>query len=256
VSKEFKLCLENVLPATPEEIWHAVATGPGNLGWLYPMEIEPWEGGVVSRGPCTVATWDPPRQFACRREDDEGFSMVLTYLVEDGSGDGSTLRTTLHWVQEGDVDGGWDTRTDAATEHAHFFHHTLGQYLRYFNGRAATYVEVGAPASSTSAGAFSVVRRGLGLDGAVQGDVVAFAPPGAPLGAGVADAAVDYLSPHFIGLRTAETLYRFFGRNAWGGRVGMSLHAFGDPVDEGMEGKSWAGWLDDLFSSPSPGEQE
>ena len=59
---------QTVLPAAPERVWSAVATGAGNLAWLFPMEIEPWVGGVVSRGPCTVTVWNPPSDFACVHE--------------------------------------------------------------------------------------------------------------------------------------------------------------------------------------------
>ncbi len=82
MAQEFEICKENELPATPEQVWEAVATGPGNLRWLFPMEIEPRVGGAVSRGPSTVTAWDPPWRFACRYESEEGLSAVLEYLIE------------------------------------------------------------------------------------------------------------------------------------------------------------------------------
>lgn len=31
------------VPGTPEEVWRAIATGPGNAAWLFPADIDPGE---------------------------------------------------------------------------------------------------------------------------------------------------------------------------------------------------------------------
>ncbi|MGW5347099.1 hypothetical protein [Streptomyces sp. HUAS TT3] len=44
MAREFEVRREQDLPATPEQVWDAVATGTGtgtgtgNLGWLHPMD--------------------------------------------------------------------------------------------------------------------------------------------------------------------------------------------------------------------------
>ncbi|MBV8543041.1 MAG: SRPBCC domain-containing protein [Pseudonocardiales bacterium] len=241
---EFTIRRENELPATPEQVWDAVATGPGNLGWLYPMEIEPREGGVVSRGPSTVTVWDPPRRFACRHESEDS-SSDLEYLIEAREDGGTVLHIVIHRVLSGSAGDDWAAKTDGADKHADFYHHTLGQYLRYFSGRPATFVQAQGPAAATEANAFTVLRRGLGLtDDIAEGDAVRLAPVGLdPL-----EAVVDYLNPHFIGLRTADGLYRFFGRNAWGIPVGLSHHLFAADVDQQQTEQAWRGWLDRVFA--------
>src|ERR1041384_2017826 len=50
MARELEVLREQDLPATPEQVWDAVATGAGNLGWLYPMEVEPRVGGKGTRG--------------------------------------------------------------------------------------------------------------------------------------------------------------------------------------------------------------
>ena len=35
------------VPGTPEEVWDAVATGPGVSSWFYPTDIDGQEGGEV-----------------------------------------------------------------------------------------------------------------------------------------------------------------------------------------------------------------
>lgn len=244
MAQELEIRRENELPAAPEQVWKAVTTGPGNLGWLFPMEIEPWEGGAVSRGPCTVTVWDPPRRFACRRETKEGFSATLEYVIEARDDGSSTLRAVIRWVNRGIIDDGWETKADAAEKTCDFYYHTLGQYLRYFSGRPATYVEAEQPAASTEANAFTVLRRGLGLtDDAVEGHAVRLAVPGLdPL-----DVVVDYLSAYFIGLRAADGLYCFFGRNAWGWPIVLRHHLFADDVEQEKTEQAWRRWLDGVF---------
>ena len=41
-------------------------------------------------------------------------------------------------------------------------------------------------------------------------------------------------------------LHRFFGRNAWGGPVGMSIHHFGD-VDVDAATRAWSDWLNGVY---------
>lgn len=243
--EKFEIRRENKLPATSKQVWEAIATNHGNLGWLRPREIEPREGGVITPGPCTVTAWDPPRRFAFRHDSEDGLSPVVDYRIEDQDSDSSVLRTVIHRVHNGVAGDDWKTTNDAADKHTDFYHHTLGQYLRYFSGRRATYLEAHGPAAATEKNAFTVLRRGLGLtDDTARGDVVQVAPAGLdPL-----KAVVDYLSPHFIGLRTADGLYRFFGRSAWGWPVGLSHHLFADDVDRSKNDQAWRVWLDEVFA--------
>jgi hypothetical protein len=192
-----------------------------------------------------VAVWDPPRKFACRLDRDDGFSHVLEYQLQARDGGTTVLRTAIHRVHTGTVDDVWKTSVAATGEYTDFYHHTLEQYLRYFTGRPATFVQASGPAAATEENAFTMLRRGLGLsDDVAQGDQVRLTPTGLdPL-----DAVVDYSTPHFIGLRTADGLYRFFGGNAWGMPVGLSLHLFADGVDQDKTEHAWRVWLDAVFA--------
>ena len=75
------------VPGTPEEVWEAIATGPGIACWFVPAEVDEREGGeiVTHHGPYgdsrgVVTAWEPPRRFAyeerewadgARRADDQ-----------------------------------------------------------------------------------------------------------------------------------------------------------------------------------------
>src|SRR5437773_11307916 len=69
----FEVKAEVTLDATPEEVWEAIATGPGIDTWFTGRnEVEPREGGttrmtmgdVSEEG--TVTAWDPGNRFAFR----------------------------------------------------------------------------------------------------------------------------------------------------------------------------------------------
>ena len=146
---------------------------------------------------------------------------------------------------------GWEDQYDAIDGHTDFYLHTLGQYLEHFNGRHASYV--GQPSAGIEGPAG---RRLAAGDGAAArrararrrrsrvGDRVH-----ASLGdAGMLDGVIDYSTPEFLGVRAADGLYRFFGRNHYGGVVGMSAHLFADGVDTARREAGLKAWLDGVYA--------
>lgn len=233
MSREFECKREVVLPASAEEVWAAVATAAGNEAWLFTNEIAPDGSGA--------SAWEPPHHFAVRTEQGDWFN-ALEYEIE--SMDGSS--TTLRYAHSGIFVDNWETQYDAVQQHTDFYLHTLSQYLQHFSGRPATYIGGGpgglqAPIASASPDGFRRMQKALGLTPAIaEGDTVTLTPDGLdPL-----DATIDYKQPNFLGARTDDGLYCFFGRNAFGAPVGMSIHLFAEDVDAEAVTKSWQRWLD------------
>jgi hypothetical protein len=240
---QFECRREIELPATPDQVWAAIATPEGNASWLFPSPIAPGQGSTSPDGSTTTA-WDPPRHFAVRTEQGDWFNF-LEFLIEGRQG-GTTL---LRYVHSGIFVDDWDTQYDAVQQHTDFYLHTLGQYLRYFSGRTATYIGGGpgglqGPPASAVPGSFQRLKRALGLAETVtEGEAAALAPRGLP----PLQAVVDYVRPNFLGLRTADGLYCFFGRDAFGAPVGVSIHLFADAVDAEQTAQAWQAWLDGAF---------
>jgi hypothetical protein len=89
------------------------------------------------------------------------------------------------------------------------------------------------------------LRAALGL----SPDAGVGEPVNASLGdAGTLDGVIDYSTPEFLGVRTADGLYRFFGRNHYGGVVGMSAHLFEDRVDAAAREAALKAWLDGVYT--------
>jgi len=239
--KEFRISREVELPAPPDAVFQAVATGEGVASWLFPAEIASGEGGEAPDGSKVIA-WDPPRQFSVRAEQPDGWFNQLDYRIE-ARGDGAILR----YVHSSVIDeADWDDQYDAADGHTDFYLHTLGQYLAHFSPRTATYVGGGpgglsGPEASMTPDAFVKLQAALGIpDGASVGGSVRLAHEDV-------DGVIDYRTEHFLGVRTGDALYRFFGRNAFGGPVGMSIHHFGPGIDAEQLGAGWTEWMKSVY---------
>ena len=224
--KPFEISREVELPGTPDAVFQAVATGEGNASWLFPTE-----GGEG------VVTADPPNRFTVRAEGPGGWFNQLDYRIE-AHGNGALLR----YVHSGVFDAeGWDDQYDAVNSHTDFYLHTLGEYLAHFSPRTATYVGGGpgglmGPEASMAPDAFDRLQAALGVpNGASEGESMRLAHADV-------DGVIDDRTDKFLGVRTDDALYRFFGRNAFGGPVGMSIHHFGD-VDAEKAGAGWTEWL-------------
>jgi uncharacterized protein YndB with AHSA1/START domain len=236
------------VPGTPEQVWEAIATGPGIDAWFMGRnEVEPREGGrtAMTIGPSTeegtVTAWDPPRRFAYggRYPDAEDF-MAFEWLIE-GRDDGTCV---LRLVQSGVLGDDWESEYDALDTGWDMFLHQLAQYLAWFRGRAAAPVMAVVPDAGDVEQIWPRLYDGLGLDGpATEGDKVRLTPEGLNPIEGV----VDYVSPDTLGVRTEDGLYRFVrGHN---GMVAAGHHLYADGVDADEAERAWQAWLGRLFQT-------
>jgi hypothetical protein len=169
---------------------------------------------------------------------------ALEFQIEAREGGTSVLR----YMHSGIFVDDWDSQLDAVQQHTDFYLHTLSEYLEHFCGRKVTYIGdvpggILGPPVSAGADGFERLQRALGVGGS-EGDAVTFALAGPAASAGV----IDYRRPNFLGVRSADALYRFFGRNAFGKPVGMSIHAFADDVDAEQVKGEWQRWLASVFA--------
>jgi len=237
MSHSFQVNREVVLPAGPEEVFAAVTSG--TAGWMFPVDVDP---GASAHGVGEPeVTWDPPNHFAVRVEGEDGWFNALDYIIEARDGGTASLR----YVHSGIFVGDWDDQYDGVGKHTDFYLHSLGQYLRYFPGRSAAYIALSGPVNSASAGSFDTLKSTIGVTGeSGEGDTVRIDVPGLdPI-----EAVVDYINPYFLGLRTDEALYRFYGRNAFGGTVDAAHHFFADGVDKAKTEQAWRTWLDEVYA--------
>lgn len=154
---ERKIEIDVEVPGTPEQVWDAIATGPGITSWFMPARVDGREGGDVVHGDShdfsstgTVIAWEPPARFAYEEGGelaggDEEQRIATEWLVEARSGGTCVVRVVMSGFGPGDefdkaiesVSSGW--RTALAD---------LRLYLTHFAGQHAAPIT----AASTIAG--------------------------------------------------------------------------------------------------------
>ncbi|WP_433241251.1 SRPBCC family protein [Streptosporangium sp. CA-135522] len=252
---DYELHMEVTLDATPEQVWEAIATGPGVDSWFMGRsQIEPREGGSVRTllggfvQESEVTAWEPNKRFGYRSgAGDDGSFLALEWLIEGRDGGSTVLRSVGSGFIGSDD---WEGEYDSLKQGGAFYFHNLIQYLTHFAGRTATPISTAHPRAGDAEHVMAVLRGGLGLAGEVKdGDPVRLAPGGLAPVDGVMDSpvdgVVDYATPQFLGVRTSDGLYRFF--HSRGGAAVVELHLFSDVDAREVEG-SWQSWLTHSFA--------
>lgn len=268
MSTQRRLELEVALDATPDQVWEAIATGPGISSWFVPTQVEPREGGTLKQDfgsgfavEGQVRAWQPGRRFAYGRYEPaegspeqpqpEGPDYAFEFLVEGRAGGGTVLR----FVQSGFVDAdGWEAEYDSFEHGWRLFFANLAAYLAHFAGRPVRNVMMMAFTPLEPPQAWAIFHRALGLSSRPrEGERVTLRPGGMAPVAGI----VDVESPRFLGVRTADALYRFGAEGAAGCGVSAYHYFFGDGpgVDVEAARESWQRWFDGLFSPQEVGGQ-
>ncbi|RJT92143.1 SRPBCC domain-containing protein [Cryobacterium melibiosiphilum] len=232
---DFKIVVEREFPATPEQVWQAVTAETS--AWLFPSEAMTGEELV----------WEPPTHHVNRMEGADGWFNQLEQEIEPRPNGRSFMRWAHSGVFPGEPVEGED-QEDGIHQHTVFYLHTLAEYLEHFAGRPVVFADVQGPEASMAPDGFQVVRAALG--------VAADAPVGSAASvtvAGLTGAIVDYNTANFLGLRTDAALYRFFGRNAFGGPVGMTVHDFAG-ADRDKLAATFQEWLTALYPGRPPRE--
>jgi uncharacterized protein YndB with AHSA1/START domain len=246
VGHEFEFGNEIAVDATPEQVWDAIATGPGVDSWFMGhTEVGSGEGGAVRTEfggfpmTSTVTAWEPPRRFAHDSGvADDGRFIAYEFLIE-GRAQGSTV---LRLVTSGFLPGeDWEAEFDAMTRGIQLFVRTLAEYLIHFAGRTATPVTAFGPNVADWDRAWRSLAAALGLDRpAAEGDRVRCTLDGRPI-----DGVVYLVNPDAVGVRAGDGLYRFM--RGLQGRVIGAHHLFADVEPQQTE-RAWVAWLDRVFA--------
>lgn len=237
----FEVLIETPIPGTPDQVWEAFTQRAD--AYLWPVTYEPRVGGAergLSRGGGVVTAWEPGHHFATRAERADGWWNQLDYWL-DQLADGTTWLRYHHRSVAADEEVA--EVLDGCRRHTDFYLHSLAEYVRWFSGRVPQYVSVEAGGAEPTAAAYAAL--GLGAPGSVAlGSRVTLADaPGGPV-----DGVVDYVSPSFLGIRTADAFVRIYGREPWNAPTEVALHLF----DPAADADAWRGWLEGaLAGSPA-----
>jgi len=248
------------VPGSPEEVWQAIATGPGISSWFVPTEFE-HVAGVPTKvmlhfGPgmdsiANVTAWDPPRRFAADSRDDMGPdapTIATEWTVEARSGGTCVVHVVHRWFADSDK---WDDQFEGSEQGWVAFFRILTLYLKHFRGEASFGVQSMAMASPPVSAAWDALTRPLGLAQAAEGQQVS-SPEGVPRLAGVVERAGPPEHPELL-LRLHEPtrgLAHLFAMPMGGATcLSVRLFLYGDAAKPiaARDEQAWQAWLTDRF---------
>src|SRR5437899_1540260 len=250
-------------PGTPEEVWQALATGPGISSWFVPTEIEERDGKPVAVkynfGPgveirSVVTAWDRPRTFA---QEAAGWSpdsppMATEWSIEARAG-GICIVRIVHSLFASTDD--WDNQLEGAASGWSGFLRTLRIYLTHFRGQRSAIMQVTTPVASTEAEAWETLTAALGVKGVSVGQRWTTPAGVSPLG-GVVELVTENPYDALLRLDKPGPGIAALGAVTYpGGQsvVAMNLYVYGDQAAATVarETPVWQAWLQERFPIPT-----
>jgi uncharacterized protein YndB with AHSA1/START domain len=184
--------VEVEVPGTPEEVWRAIASGPGVSSWFVPAEVDERVGGSVTAhfGPgmdsvATVTAWEPPHRFAAESPDfgPNAPTIATEWIVEARSG-GTCVVRVVHSLFASTDD--WDNQLESIESGWPAFFRILRLYLTHFSGKPCSRFQVTGFSAGPESKAWQALAGPLGLAGAIVGQR-RNTPAGVPPLAGVVE---------------------------------------------------------------------
>src|SRR6266478_5636479 len=254
--------IEIEVPGTPEEVWQAIATGPGISSWMVPAEFEEQGGKPVAVkmnfGPgmeirAVLTAWDPPRMFAGESPGwtPEMPSIATQWSVEACAGGVCVVRV-VHSLFASTDD--WDNQLEGTESGWPGFFRILRIYLTHFRGQRSAMMQWMAPAAGTEAEAWETLTAALGLEGVSAGQRWT-APAGVPALSGVVEHVTQRPCNALLRLEKPGPGTAALGAVNFGGQsmVTLNFYLYGDQAAGTIvrETPLWQAWIQQRFPTPS-----
>jgi uncharacterized protein YndB with AHSA1/START domain len=243
MGRSFENRSEAGVPASPDEVWAAIASGPGIDSWFMGRsEVQPGPDGTVRTvfgeyaPELGVTAWDPARRFAYRSgEAPDGRFIAYEFLIEGRAGGSTVLRTVTSGFLPGDD---WAEEFEAMTLGGEMYFRTLVEYLSHFAGRFAVPVTAFGPPGTAWPRDRALLSRALGLpEDPKPGDRATLIWNGT----GPIKGVLYFANAHTIGVRTHDALYRFL--RGFAKPAIAAHHLFAEDADLAQAERAWGIWL-------------
>ncbi|MPZ37551.1 MAG: SRPBCC domain-containing protein [Rhizobiales bacterium] len=250
--------MEFLVPGTPEQVWHAIATGPGMSSWFAGTTVEErvggaihfdFGGGVTSSG--KVTEWQPPHRLVYEESGWSGEAPPLaTEMVVTARSGGKCVVRMVHSLFT--TDDQWDDQVEGFEAGWPAFVEVLRIYLGHFARSKAAAVRVSGPYPGSEAEAWKVLTNTLGLSGA-NVEERRVAQDGAPMFAGTIDRVHQDHNCRDVMIRLDQPGpgVALVGTYRWGDqtRAAVSLFFYGDAAS-GVAAQAepqWTKWIETHF---------
>jgi uncharacterized protein YndB with AHSA1/START domain len=254
--------IEVEVPGTPEEVWQAIATGPGISSWFVPTEFEERDGKPVAvkvnMGPgmesrSAVTAWEPPRMWAAQADGWAPGSPPLAneWSVEARGGGICIVRIVQSLFASTDD---WDYQLEGAKSGLPGFLRTLRIYLTHFRGQRSALMQRMAPAAGTEAEAWETLTAALGVKGLSVGQR-STSPRGVPAFSGVVEYVTESPNDALLRLDKPGPGIAALGTFNMGGpsMVALNFYLYGDQAagTVARETPLWEAWFQERFPMPT-----
>ena len=253
--------VEVQVPGTPEEVWKAIATGPGISSWFVPTKFEESDGKPVavthSFGPgldsrAVVTTWDPPRTFVAQGEGWGGSPPIaIEWSVEARAGGVCLVRVVSSLFASTDD---WDDQLESTGQGWPAFFRTLRIYLTHFRGERSAIMQFVAPVAGPEAEAWESLTTAFGIKGLSVGQRW-MAPAGVPVLSGVAEYVSQSPYDALLRLDKPGPGVAALGAFNHGGQsmVALNFYHYGEQAAEtaARETPVWQAWIQERFPMPT-----
>jgi uncharacterized protein YndB with AHSA1/START domain len=254
--------VEVEVPGTPEEVWQAIATGPGISSWFVPAEFEVRDGKPVAVklnfGPgmestSAVTAWEPPQKWASQSDGwVPGSPPIANEWSVEARGGGICVVRIVHSLFASTDD--WDNQLEGTEYGWPGFLCTLRIYLTHFRGQRSTMMKWMAPAAGTEAEAWETLTAALGLKGLSVGQRWT-APAGVPALSGVAEYVSQSPYDALLRLDKPGPGVAALGAFNMGGQsmVALNFYHYGDQAagTVARETPLWDAWIQKRFPTPT-----
>jgi uncharacterized protein YndB with AHSA1/START domain len=248
---------------TPEQVWKALATGPGISSWFVPTDVDERDGKPVAVtyhfGPgidihSVVTVCDAPRSFA-----QQGAGMTpdsppgaIEWHIEARAGGRCVVRVVQSLFASTDA---WDHELESATAGWSGFWSILKLYLQHFSGQPSAIMQVTAPVATTEAETWETLTSALGVKGVGMGQRWT-TPVGVPPLAGVVEVVTENPYDALLRLDTPGPGLCALGATTYPGgqgMVAMNIYSYGDQARETVASVTpmWEAFFQERFPVPS-----
>jgi uncharacterized protein YndB with AHSA1/START domain len=245
------------VPGTPEQVWEAIATGPGITSWFVPHEVEGREGGTVRMdfGPglgestATVKAWEPSHRVVFESEMGDR-ALAHEWLVEARDGSSCVVRLVTSGFGTG---ADWDAMYDGLSNGWRIFLHNLRLHLTHFAGQHARAIIPTRMAAGPKDAAFSRLCAAIGVpDDLHEGDRLHAEGAGVPTLSGTVDSVQVSAATrtYFLLLDAPAPGTAFATAEGSGEVVSVSLYLFLYGESGAAVKDEWTALLADRFPDP------
>ncbi|MBL8879698.1 MAG: SRPBCC domain-containing protein [Phycisphaerales bacterium] len=256
--------VEVEVPGTPEDVWAAIATGPGVSAWFVPTRMEERQGGEIVSNfgpgmdcPATITEWESLKRFVAESVMGPPGSPIMAteWTVEARAGGKCLVRVVNSLFATNDD---WDNQLDGLEQGWPAYFRILRRYLAQFNGMACSAMQFVSFSSDSEPNTWEKLGSALGLLNLSEGQHWG-APAGAPQMGGVVDSLGKGSHKHTLLLRLDAPApgTAYVGAFSCGGMVMVciSIYLYGDKAKTAAlrDEPSWQKWIGEQFPMPQMG---